>query len=283
MGEGLLGVGPLSIVITGASTGIGRAAALRLSSAGHKVFAGVRKQADADSLIKDDARIVPVTLDVTDRASIEAAAKQIQESVDGRGLGGLVNNAGIAVSAPLETIRPEDLRRQFEVNVFGLIDATQVFLPALRAGRGRIVNIGSVSGRAPSVHLIGPYAASKWAVEALSDTLRLELKPWGIHVAVVEPGNIATPIWDKAEDNLDDMPPGSELYARVIERGRAIARFSGEHGISPDKVAKRIEHALTARVPRNRYLVGIDAFARAHLEARLPHRLRDRVVARVVR
>ncbi len=274
---------PLGVVITGASTGIGRAAALRLARAGHRVFAGVRTQTDAESLTRENSRIVPVTLDVTDRSSIEAAAKEVEESLDGLDLGGLVNNAGIAVSAPLETIRPEDLRRQFDVNVFGLIDATQVFLPALRAGRGRIVNIGSVSGRAPSLHLIGPYAASKWAVEALSDTLRLELKPWGIHVAVVEPGNIATPIWDKAGDGLDDLPPGSELYARVIERGRAIARFSGDHGISPDKVAKRIEHALTARVPRNRYLVGIDAFARAHLEARLPHRLRDRVIARVLR
>lgn len=271
------------VVITGSSTGIGRAAALRLARAGHRVFAGVRKQADADSLTRENSRIVPVILDVTDRSSIEAAATQVEGSLDGLGLGGLVNNAGIAVSAPLETIPPEDLRRQFDVNVFGLIDTTQVFLPQLRAGRGRIVNIGSVSGRAPSVHLIGPYAASKWAVEALTDTLRLELKPWDIHVAVIEPGNIATPIWDKAKEHLDDMPAGSELYARVIERGRAIANFSGTHGISTEKVAKRIEHALTARVPRNRYLVGIDAYARAHLEARLPHRLRDRVVARVVR
>jgi NAD(P)-dependent dehydrogenase (short-subunit alcohol dehydrogenase family) len=274
---------PIGVVITGASTGIGRAAALRLARAGHQVFAGVRKPADAESLTRENSRIVPVTIDVTDRSSIEAAAAQVKDSMDGRGLGGLVNNAGIAVSAPLETIRPEDLRRQFDVNVFGLIDVTQVFLPSLRAGSGRIVNIGSVSGRAPSVHLIGPYAASKWAVEALSDTLRLELKPWGIHVSVIEPGNIATPIWDKAEDGLEDMPVGSELYARVIERGRSIAKYSGTHGISPEKVAKRIEHALTARAPRNRYLVGIDAYARAHLEARLPHRVRDRVIARVVK
>lgn len=227
---------------------------------------------------------MPVSLDVSDRSSIEAAARQIEESLDGRALGGLVNNAGIAITSPLEVVTSEDLRRQFDVNVFGLVDTTQVFLPALRAGRGRIVNIGSIAGRSPSLPLVGPYAASKWAVEALSDALRLELKPWDIKVSVVEPGNIATPIWEKAEHDFDEMPAaGSELYARVIERGRAIARFSGAHGIPADKVAKCVEHALTARVPRNRYLVGLDAYVRAHLEARLPHRFRDRVIARVVR
>lgn len=248
------------------------------------MFAGVRKNSDADSLRRDDSRVTPVILDVTDRASIEAAAEEIGAALPGRELGGLVNNAGIAVTSPLEFLDPAQLRRQFEVNVFGLVETTQVFLPAIRAGRGRIVNIGSIAGRSPALPLIGPYAASKWAVEALSDALRLELHSWGIKVSVVEPGNIATPIWEKSEADFEGMPAaGNELYAPVIARGRAIARWSGKTGISAEKVARVVEHALTARVPRNRYLVGIDARMRAHVEARLPHRLRDRVIARIVK
>ena len=273
-----------AVVITGASTGIGRASALRLARHGHKVFAGVRKEADGESLTREEPRITPVMLDVTDRASIEAAAEQIYGQQNGRGLEGLVNNAGIGVAAPLEILDPKDLRKQFEVNVFGLVETTQVFLPAIRTARGRIVNIGSIAGRTPALPLVGPYAASKWAVEALSDALRLELQRWGIKVSIVEPGNISTPIWEKSTSEFDEISAaGKELYARLIERGRAIARYAGRTGISPDKVARAVEHALTARVPRNRYLVGVDARMRAHVEARLPHRLRDRVIARVLR
>jgi NAD(P)-dependent dehydrogenase (short-subunit alcohol dehydrogenase family) len=278
-----------SIVVTGASTGIGRATALHLATSGQRVFAGVRKEADGQALTEvATGPVEPLIIDVTDQSSIEAGARTVDEAVGADGLCGLVNNAGVAISGPLEYLPIEDLRKQLEVNVIGQIAVTQAFLPLIRRAGGRIVNIGSVAGRAPAAPLLGPYAASKMAMEALTDSLRTELIPWGIFVAVIEPGNIATPIWEKADsdfDHLESVMPeeGLHRYAKLIASGRKIAMMAGRNGVSPEKVARAVEHALTARRPKTRYLVGRDAWGRAHVETLLPDRLRDRIVARVLR
>ncbi|MEK7693262.1 MAG: SDR family oxidoreductase, partial [Chloroflexota bacterium] len=185
-----------SVVITGASTGIGEACALHLDALGWRVFAGVRKGADGEALQrKASARLIPVRIDVTDQASIASACDAVAQELGARGLDGLVNNAGIAVAAPLEFVPIDDLRRQLEINVIGQIAVTQAFLALIRTARGRIVNIGSVSGKL-ATPFTGPYSASKFAMEALTDALRIELRPWKIEVSIVEPGSIATPIWE---------------------------------------------------------------------------------------
>lgn len=274
---------PRSVVVTGASTGIGRACALRLSASGWWVFAGVRKESDAQSLRDEDPRLAPLTIDVTDQASIDAAVTTVAGEVGPR-LDGLVNNAGVVVHGPLEFVTPDEVRTQLETNVVGMHATTRAFLPALRAARGRIVNMGSVAGRSPALPLLGPYAASKWAVEAITDALRNEVKQFGIHVAVVEPGNISTPIWTKADEDFDRFPPeAQDLYRDLIANGRAINALMDRIGVHPDKVAKVVEHALTSRHPRLRYLVGVDARWRTHVEARIPHRLRDRVVGTLLK
>lgn len=271
-----------SVVITGASTGIGRACALQMAKIGWRVFAGVRKEEDAQSLRDENSRLDPLFIDVADQSSIEAAQKTVEAEI-GDHLDGLVNNAGIGVGGPLEFIPRDDLRMQFEVNVIGLVATTQAFLPAIRAARGRIVNIGSVAGRAPAIPLAAPYSASKWAVEAVTDALRVELKPWDIHVAVVEPGNISTPIWEKTQRALGKIPPeGQELYRDVIRTGHDVVDLMERSGVPPEKVARVVEHALTARRPRYRYLVGIDARVRTHVEGRVPHRIRDRMFVRLM-
>ena len=268
-----------TVVVTGASSGIGRACAVRLSRAGWWVFAGVRKDEDAASISVEDPRITPLFIDVTDEASIEAARKSVEQEAGPR-LDGLVNNAGVVVHGPLEFVTPDELRTQFETNVIGMHATTRAFLPALRASRGRIVNMGSVAGRSPALPLLGPYAASKWAVEAITDALRNEVKRFGIHVAVIEPGNISTPIWDKANEGFDRFPPEArDLYPDLLTSGREINSLMDRIGVPPAKVAKVVEHALTSRHPRLRYLVGVDARWRTHLEARIPHRVRDRIVA----
>ena len=184
-----------SVVITGASTGIGRACTLYLDELGWRVFAGVRKAVDGDAL-RDLAsdRLVPLILDVADEAGVARAADEVAAVVGDDGLHGLVNNAGIAVGGPLEFVPLEDVRRQFEVNVFGLLRTTQAMLSMIRAARGRVVNVSSQGGKVAAPYF-GPYCASKFAVEAMSDSLRRELKPWGLHVSVVEPGAIDTAIW----------------------------------------------------------------------------------------
>ena len=272
-----------SVVITGASTGIGRACALRMARLGWNVFAGVRKEEDADSLRSEDPRLTPLFVDVTDEASIAAASKTVQGTTGSR-LDGLVNNAGVVVHGPLEFVTPDELRLQLETNVIGMVATTQAFLPALRAGKGRVVNMGSVAGRSPALPLLGPYAASKWAVEAVTDAFRNELRPWKIHVAVVEPGNIATPIWDKADEAFERFPQeASQLYGDLLESGRDINRWMDRIGVSPEKVATVVAHALTARFPRYRYLVGMDARWRTYFEARIPHRVRDPIVSALVK
>src|SRR5262249_39561380 len=200
-----------SVVITGASTGAGRDAALHLDRNGFRVFAGVRREADAESLRKEASpQLEPLLLDVTDAAAIEAAAKRVDAEVGSAGLAGLVNNAGIGIGAPIEFLDLNELRRQLEVNVVAVVAVTQAFLPALRRARGRVVNAGSIGGRV-SQPLVGPYSASKFALEAISESERMELAPWGIEVSLVEPGAISTAIWGKTQSYaggmLQTLPP----------------------------------------------------------------------------
>jgi NAD(P)-dependent dehydrogenase (short-subunit alcohol dehydrogenase family) len=273
------------VVITGASTGIGEACAHHLAGLGFNVFAGVRKQEDAERVA--GPRIEPVMLDVAEDASVSAAADQIAAAVAGRGLAGLVNNAGIAVAGPLEFIDLADFQRQLDVNVTGVLRTTQSMLPLIREGtRGRIVNISSIGGRV-ALPLVGPYNASKFAVEALSDSLRRELRPWGIHVAVIEPGTVATPIWDKgvaqAQELDRDAPPEvRERYGDVIDRIRAEAEKNRTAGVPPQEVADAVAHALTAARPRTRYLIGRDAKIRASFAKVMPDRMLDAAIARAL-
>ena len=224
-----------SVLITGASTGIGEACALHLDQLGWRVFAGVRKDADGDALrAKASARLLPVRIDVVDAASIAAAREVVLRELGDRGLDGLVNNAGIAIAAPLEFVPIEDLRRQLEINVIGQIAVTQAFLAPIRKARGRVVNMGSIGGRLATPFL-GPYNASKFALEALTDSLRAELRPWGIQVAVIEPGSIATPIWEKSTAEADRMeatlpPEGHALYGKAIKALRAFAEITARQG-----------------------------------------------------
>lgn len=279
---------PGAVVITGASTGIGRATARYLAERGVRVFAGVRREQDADALRGEGAGgVTPVQLDVTDRQSIARAAREVEAAVGGEGLLGLVNNAGIGIGAPLEFIGLDELRRQLEVNVIGPVAVTQAFLSQVRTRRGRIVNVGSIGGRIAQP-IMGPYNASKYALEALSDSLRMELGAWGMHVSLVEPGAIATAIWEKTETYAEHMIPAlgaraGELYGDAIAAVLDTARMLSKRAIAPEAVSKAIFHALTARRPRTRYLVGADARAEALLARFLPDRARDAVLMRIMK
>jgi NAD(P)-dependent dehydrogenase (short-subunit alcohol dehydrogenase family) len=270
-----------AVVITGASTGIGEACVKRLAAAGFHVFAGVRKAEDGAALQQATGdRVTPLLLDVTNTEQIAAAQATVATMVGENGLVGLINNAGIAVGGPLEFIPLDKFHHQMAVNVYGALAVTQEFLPLLRQATGRIVNMSSISGLAASPFL-GPYAASKFALEALSDALRLELRPWGIQVVLVEPGNIATPIWQKGlafADQLEaKLPPEAQAYyGPIFPFMRAMLTRS--RGTPADAVAQVVEQALTAAQPNARYLVGNDARLRTWIE-RLPTRWRDNLIA----
>ena len=274
-----------AVVITGASTGIGEACALRLDRHGWRVFAGVRKEADGEQLKQQASdRLTPIAIDVTDQATIKLAAEVVASAVGEAGLAGLVNNAGITVPGPIEFLPIEELRRQLEVNTIGQIAVTQAFLAMIRKGHGRIVNMGSIGGRM-ATPFIGAYCASKFALEALTDSLRQELRPWDIGVSIVEPGSIATPIWEKgraAGDELEERLPQAarDLYGDAIAAFRRAVDKRADAGIPPDEVAKAVEHALTAKRPKTRYLVGMDARLPAILAKVVPDRTRDGLVAR---
>lgn len=273
-----------AVVVTGASSGIGKACVFRLAELGFRVFAGVRKDADGEALrSKASERLVPVLLDVTDEGSIAAAARVVAEIVGERGLAGLVNNAGIAVAGPLEFLPVEELRRQLEVNVVGQIAVTQAFLPMLRTGRGRVVNIGSVSGRV-AAPLLGPYCASKFALEALTATLRMELQPWGIAVSLIEPAGIATPIWEKSLARGDKLiaglpPEVQERYGKMIAAQRKRAIKTGKHGIPVGEVVGPVIHALTSKRPRARYPIG-NITRLGEIVRLLPDKVRERIIMR---
>lgn len=272
-----------SIVITGASTGIGATTAIELAHKGFQVFAGVRKLADGEVLKNQAPEIIPLLLDVTNEIQILQAFKTVQQHVGDAGIWGLINNAGICVAGPIEFIPITDLRRQLEVNVIGQIAVTQAFLPLLRKTKGRIINIGSISGRS-STPITGAYSASKFAMEALTDALRVELKPWGIEVIIVEPGPIKTPIWGKsasaAEEILKNMPPiVLELYGETMQLAMRMVKRLEETAVPPERVTKAVFHALTASCPKTRYLVGNNLRAQLALEL-LPDRLRDKVLVK---
>ena len=275
-----------AVVVTGASTGIGRATALRLANGGMRVFAGVRKQPDADELRKDSPNITPLLLDVTDSEHLTAAVEEVQRQLgDNGGLQGLVNNAGISGGAPTEFLPLDDLRGMLEVNVIGMVATTQAFLPLVRRGQGRIVCIGSIGGRL-AVPYLAAYSMSKAAVSAFCDSLRGELRPWGIQVALVEPGAISTPIWDKGLRDVDGAQESwpeqaLELYGEAIPMMRRVTERTASHAIPADNVAKVVEHALTAARPRTRYLVGTDARVQAMVR-RVPDRARDAMIARMI-
>lgn len=273
---------PRSFVVTGASTGIGQACVQHLSGLGHRVFAGVRKAADADRLRRAHARVTPVQFDVRDAAALRRAADEVAQAVGAAGLHGLVNNAGVAVAAPLEYLPPDDLREQLDINVVGQLAVTQAFLPLLRQGPpGRVVFISSVSGLM-ATPMVGAYCASKFALEALADAWRLELREWGIPVSLVEPGQIATPIWDTASRAADErvrrMPPeASTRYAWLTRAMRVSAGHGAKHGLDPQQVAQAVHKALLDARPQPRYLVGKEGPAVRVLN-RLPTGLRDRLI-----
>jgi NAD(P)-dependent dehydrogenase (short-subunit alcohol dehydrogenase family) len=272
-----------SVLVTGSSTGIGRATALRFDASGWRVFAGVRDPADGEKLRQAATdRLIPVTLDVTEPDQIAAAAGRI-EAESGDGLHGLVNNAGVAVPGPLETIPLGDLRHQLEVNLVAYVAVTQALLPQIRRAEGRIVFLSSIGGRV-AFPFGGPYHASKFATEALGDVFRQELRPWGIEVAIVEPGSIDTPIWErgqrKGEEIEEKSPQTNLLYGAALEKFKKVIEDTAERGIPPEKVAKAIAHALESSRPKTRYLVGLDAKVQARIKPLIPTRVFDRIVAR---
>lgn len=266
-----------TIFITGAGKGIGRSTVKRLSARGYRIYAGVRKSGDAPT----GENITEIILDVTQTDQIVAARRTIEAAVDG--LDGLVNNAGIAVAAPLEHVAIEEFRRQIEVNLTGQLAVTQALLPMLKAARGRIVMMSSVGGRIAG-GILGPYHASKFALEAVSDTLRVELRPWGVKTILIEPGAIATPIWDTSRALMDSYTSGADSpmiadYRLPIEKTHRSAQASSRNGLPPERVAKAVEKALTARRPRARYIVGLDSWLGIKVFAPIPPIIRDPIVA----
>jgi NAD(P)-dependent dehydrogenase (short-subunit alcohol dehydrogenase family) len=280
---------PLAL-ITGSSTGIGRASALRLAGSGWTVLAGVRTAEAGERLAAEapEGRVLPLALEVTDPAQIAAAAERVRElaasATRGVGLDALVNNAGIGVGGPLEILPEEDLRRQFDVNVFGQIAVTRAMLPALREASGRIVFTSSVGGRVAMAYT-APYAASKHAIEAFADALRVELRRSGIKVALIEPGSVATPIWDKSRGETERLtipPELQHVYGHVPGAIGKVLEDTAARGVAPEKVAEAIEMAIVSSRPKARYVVGRDARAMLVAKSLLPDALFDRLAARVL-
>jgi NAD(P)-dependent dehydrogenase (short-subunit alcohol dehydrogenase family) len=278
-------------LITGASTGIGEATALRLANAGWTVLAGVRGADAGERLAAQapDGRVQPLILDVTDFQQIKQAAGRVSElggggeSSPGR-LDALVNNAGVGYGGPLELIHPDDLRKQFDVNVLGQIAVTQALLPALRAAHGRIVFMSSVGGRV-AMPFTAPYGASKHAIEAIGDALRVELASSNVQVALVEPGSVATPIWDKARESGEQLtvPPSLQKeYGDVPAAMNKALADTAKRGVPAEQVAQTIERALGARRMKARYVVGRDARAMMIARRLLPDHVFDRVAKRAL-
>jgi NAD(P)-dependent dehydrogenase (short-subunit alcohol dehydrogenase family) len=273
-------------VVTGASSGIGEATALRLADAGFAVFAGVRREEDAERL--RSRGVPPVRLDVRDAAQVAAAAEEVRGALGPAGLVALVNNAGVVVPGALEVVPLGLFREQLEVNVIGQLAVIQAFLPLLRETGGRIVNIGSIDGRV-ATPLLGPYVASKFALEGMSDALRRELRPWGIQVTVIEPGAIRTGIWEKGRAAGDAIlerasAEAKRNYGPLVQQLRAESvKSEQQRSLQPDAVAEVVERALTARRAPTRCLVGRDARVRALLSWLLPDRAMDALIAQFLR
>jgi NAD(P)-dependent dehydrogenase (short-subunit alcohol dehydrogenase family) len=272
------------VLVTGASSGIGAAAVQALLARDFRVWAGVRDEAAAERLRALGDRCMPLLLDVTNAAQVAAAAERI--GADG-GLYGLVNNAGIAVGGPLEAIPLDQLRAQFEVNVIAPVALVQAMLPLLRRSLGRIVMISSVGGRI-ALPFVGPYAASKHALEALSDSLRAELLPSGVDVILVEPGAVKTAIWERGAQAGAALADGFDpltraRYADDVTMMINLSRAMDARGIPAERVAEVIVRALVARRPRTRYVVGTDARMRLMLRRFVPDRPRDRLLRAAMR
>jgi NAD(P)-dependent dehydrogenase (short-subunit alcohol dehydrogenase family) len=272
-----------SVLVTGAARGIGRSIAEHLASRNWDVIAGVRTQRDAGVITAvNPQRISAVLLDVTDADQVE----QLDAALPAR-LDAVVNNAGIAVGGPMETVTSDDWRRQLEVNVIGQLAVTRAVLPRLRQSKGRIVFISSVNGQL-SIPMLGAYSASKFALEAAADAIRMELRPWGIAVVVVEPAQTDTDIWRTASTAIEETeaaltPEHRTLYARHIAGMRKLIPFSQRIAVAPEKVSACVAQALTARRPRARYVVGVGPKLQVALVARLPTRARDVVLRKFSR
>lgn len=271
-----------SVLISGASRGIGRATALRLARAGWTVYATVRRLADGEALLAEagGSTITPLQLDVTDEAQIAALGGALPDHLDA-----VVNNAGIVVSGPLETLSAADLREQFEVNVVGAVALTNLVLPRLRQAQGRIVFVSSLSGLI-STPMTGAYNASKFAIEAIADAWRLELKPWGIKVVLVEPAMTDTDLWRNAPETLEAeaaemSDEHRELYGEHLDGMRRTVPRIQKMAKPVDGVAGTIERALTASRPRARYAVGVDVKVQAALSGVTPDRVKDAAFARL--
>lgn len=273
-----------TVVVTGASTGIGAATCRHLAGLGFDVLAGVRREEDAALVESWSGRVRAQRLDVTEPDQVAALATAV---ATGPGpLRALVNNAGIAVVGPVEALTVEDWRQQLEVNVLGQVAVTRTLLPRLIDTRGRIVMMSSIGGLVAGP-LFGPYSASKFAIEAFTDVLRREVGPLGVRVVAVEPGAIATPIWERGRLAGDDRWAGVEpdvqhRYARLVDAVHALADRGSRDGLPAEVVAEVVGRALTAQRPRTRYLVGRDAVAQAWLGRLLPDRLMDALVRRAV-
>jgi NAD(P)-dependent dehydrogenase (short-subunit alcohol dehydrogenase family) len=266
-----------SVLVTGASRGIGNSIATHLAANGWDVFAGVRSEQDAAKVKSASPRITPVILDVTNSEHIAALDESLPERLDA-----VVNNAGVVVSGPMEAIAPTELRRQLEVNVVGQLAVTQAVLPRLRRFHGRIVFVSSLNGRV-SFPLLGAYCASKFALEAAADALRMELKPWDIPVVIVEPAQTETDMWRTADTSVEEMAAAMtaetrQLYQRHLPGLRKSIARSRKMAVPPANVARVVEEALTARRPRARYVVGVRPKLLLAFATELPTPVRDRLL-----
>jgi len=270
-----------TVLVTGAGRGIGKSIVEHLASRGWDVIAGVRSESDADVVTAlDPQRISSVILDVTDAEHIAKLDDSLPERLDA-----VVNNAGIVVSGPMETVSPDDWRRQLEINVIGQLAVTQAVLPRLRKSRGRVVFISSVNGRL-SMPLVGAYCASKFALEAAAEALRMELRPWRIGVAIVEPAQTDTDMWKTANEMVEQAeasltPAQRDLYGRHIAGFKKTIPLSQKLAVPAEKVSAVVEEALTARRPRSRYVVGAGPKLQVALMTNLPAWARHRVLRRV--
>ena len=269
------------ILISGASTGMGAATARELVRRGYHVLAGVRREADADAL--RGTRLEPVILDITDPAQIEAVTRRIAADPARRPLRAVINNAGIAINAPVELLSMDEWRRQFEVNFFGHVAVTQAVLPALHASSGRVVNISSVGGKV-AMPTYGAYAGAKFALEAMSDALRRELAPHGVQVVVVEPGGVRTEMTghgiERANDTLATMSPAERSrYGGLLQAIVNHATAFTASGLPAEVAGRIIADAATVRRPRARYTIGRDAAVLTRLSRVLPDRVLDRMLA----
>jgi len=274
-----------SVVVTGVSTGIGWGILKILIGRGYHVFGSVRKAQDAERLTREFGEaFVPLLFDITDEAGVQTAAQQVREQLNGGTLFGLVNNAGVAVPAPLMHQPIEDFRKQMEINLIGQLIVTQAFLPLLGTDRslkgqaGRVINMSSVSGKG-GYPFLGAYVASKFALEGFSESLRRELMLYGIDVIIIGPGSVATPIWDKAEDLDISIYSGTE-YAEAIRRIYKYMIEDGRNGYPPEKVGEVVLHALTTPKPHVRYAVVPGNPIRRFIQRLLPKRVIDRIIAR---